>query len=167
MPDVESLLGRLAGHDVEFVLIGGVAALAHGASLFTEDTDICCRFSIENLTRLQEALEGLRPVHRMTPSRRPLVISPDTCSGLSHLYLDTDLGQLDCLSTVDGLGSFDDVLAESFQVDLEGCRIRILNLEALIRSKEAIGRPRDMKAVRQLREVLRRLAESRHSGREP
>ena len=100
MPDLESLLSRLIQREVEFVVVGGFAAVAHGVSLPTQDIDVCCRFTAENLLKLQEALADLHPVHRMVPSRPPLQLTPETCAGLRNLYLDTDWGQLDCLSEI-------------------------------------------------------------------
>jgi hypothetical protein len=66
-PDFETVVRRLNEHGFEFVLIGGIAALAHGATLLTFDVDVCCSFEPENLWRLQRALDGLNPVHRRTP----------------------------------------------------------------------------------------------------
>jgi hypothetical protein len=67
MPELESLLERLTRARVEFVVVGGFAAVAHGVTLLTEDIDICCRLGPENLLRIQASLADLHPVHRLTP----------------------------------------------------------------------------------------------------
>ena len=156
MEDPESLLDRLVQHEVEFVVVGGFAVVAHGASLPTENIEVCMRFTPENLMRLQSALLDLSPIHRMPPGKQPLELTPELCRGLKNLYLDTDYGQLDCLSEVAGIGGYDEVAAESIRVQLTSGHCRIMCLEALIRSKRALGRPRDLEAARQLEAIRER-----------
>lgn len=153
MHDLETLLDRLLDHEVDFVVVGGFAAVAHGVSLLTEDIDICCRFTQPNLLKLWYAVQDLEPVHRMTPNRIPLESAALAGGDVKNLYLDTTYGQLDCLSQIEGVGGFDDVLKHSVAISLGKRSCRILNLAALIRSKEALGRPRDQEAVLQLRAI--------------
>lgn len=153
MPDLRGLLLRLADADFPFVVIGGYAAVAHGATLVTMDLDVCCPFTKESLRRLKNALDGLHPVHRMRPDRMPFEVAPGFERGLKNLYLDTDLGVLDLLGEVAGVGSYEDALRASIAVEVEGRTIRVLSLDAIIAAKEAMGRPRDREAVRQLRAI--------------
>lgn len=153
MQGLESLIGRLVRSRVDFVIVGGFAAMAHGSSLLTMDIDICCDFSPRNLRRLHRAVRRLHPVHRMTPKRLPLVLTPGICSEVKNLHLDTDLGQLDCLSSVLGVGDYAAVRRCSVRLRLPAGSCRILSLSALIRAKEAMGRPRDREAVVQLRAI--------------
>ena len=156
MPDLESLLGRVIQAQVEFVVVGGFAAVAHGVSLPTQDIDVCCRFTPENLLRLQGAIADLHPVHRMVPSRPSLSLTAEACAGLRNLYLDTDWGQLDCLGEVLGVGDYQAVVVQSVPVELAGGVCRILSIDALIRAKEAMGRQRDREAALQLRAIRER-----------
>jgi hypothetical protein len=156
VPDLELLLNRLIQGDVEFVIVGGFAAVAHGVSLPTQDIDVCCRFTPENLLKLQEAITDLHPVHRMVPSRPPLQLTVETCAGLRNLYLDTDWGQLDCLGEILGLGQYQEVADLSVSVELSSGACRILTIDALIRAKEAMGRQRDREAALQLRAIRER-----------
>jgi len=153
MDDPDALLTRLVEHEVEFVVIGGFAAVAYGVTLITRDIDVCCPFSVENLMRLQQALDDLRPVHRMTPDKLPIKLSPESCRSLKNLYIGTDLGQLDCLSFVDGVGDYDAVREESIEIDVGGGTCRILSIDALIRAKKAVGGRRDLEAVIQLEAI--------------
>jgi hypothetical protein len=159
MGNFENLLTRLIEHEVEFVLVGGFAATAYGSTMLTQDVDICMRFSPDNLMRLQKALSDLHPVHRMTPQRLPLRLTPETCASLKNLYLDTDLGQLDCLGLIQGVGDFEEVKRHSIEVCLPAGVCRILSLDALIWSKEAMKRPRDRESLLQLRAIRQRLQE--------
>jgi hypothetical protein len=147
------LLAHLVKAEVKFVLIGGYACIVHGGTLTTEDIDICCEFTPDNLLRLQQALCDLNPVHRMTPKRIPLTLTAENSRNLKNLYLDTDLGQLDCISKVQGLGDFNKADEMSLMVEAEGISLKVLNRDALIQSKKAMGRPRDQEAVRQLEAI--------------
>lgn len=155
MQNLSELTRRLIDAGVEFVLVGGFAAAAHGVTLLTRDVDICCRFDMPNLMRIQTALAGLHPVHRSRPDL-PLELTPDECARLKNLYLRTDFGPLDCLGEVLGVGNFDEVLAHSIELKLPFGPCRILDLESLIRAKEAMNRDHDRVSVRQLREIQNR-----------
>jgi hypothetical protein len=71
MPELESLLAHLLARQFEFVVVGGFAAVAYGVTLLTEDLEVCCPFTPENLRRLEAALSSVHPVHRMVPGRPP------------------------------------------------------------------------------------------------
>jgi hypothetical protein len=157
MANFENLLARLIEHRVDFVLVGGFAATAYGSTLLTQDVDVCLRFSADNLMRLQEALADLHPVHRMTPQRLPLRLTLESSQDLKNLYLDTDFGPLDCLGAIQGVGDFEHVQEHSIEVPLPAGICRILSLDALIRSKEAMGRPRDRDSLLQLKAIRQRL----------
>ncbi len=155
MQNLSELLRRLIESEVEFVLVGGFAAVAHGATLVTRDVDICCRFNEANLMRIQRALAGLHPVHRSRQDL-PLALTREQCANLRNLYLRTDLGALDCLGEVLGIGDFEAALKNSVEVELPYGNCRILDIDALIRAKEAMGRDHDKITVKYLREIKKR-----------
>lgn len=152
MENLSAILHRLREAQVEFVLVGGFAVASYGVPLVTQDVDVCCRFTEENLRRLESALSGLHPVHRMKPDL-PFTVTPQFCAGLKNVYLKTDLGVLDCLGSVLGIGDYDEVFRRSIEVEISGGSIRIIALEALIEAKQAMGRPRDVMAVQMLEHV--------------
>jgi len=147
--DFLSLLSTLTEADVDFVVIGGFAGAMYGCTLVTQDVDICCDFSAENLLKLQQALKDLNPVHRMTPNKKKLELTEENCKGLKNLYLDTDLGQLDCLSFIQGVGDHETVKKNSTTVK----QFKVLNIDALIESKKALNRSHDKEAVIQLQYI--------------
>jgi hypothetical protein len=153
MSDLLSLLQRLAHAGVDFVIVGGYAGVVHGCTYVTQDVDICCDFSSVNLLALQRAISDLHPVHRMTPGRKPLELTQETAGEFKNLYLDTDLGHLDCLSEVQGIGPYPQVKHASQLIEVEGMRLHVLAIDALIRAKEAMHRPRDREAIRQLKAI--------------
>lgn len=153
MSDFRGLLTRLITAQVDFVIVGGYAGVVHGCTYVTQDIDICCDFAPANLLALQKALCDLHPVHRMTPRRQPLVLTPENVHEFKNLYLDTDLGRLDCLSEIQGLGPYEHVKQASQLIEAEGLQFRVLTIEALIAAKEALRRPRDKEAIRQLKAI--------------
>ena len=157
--DLQGLVGRLVANEVDFVVVAGFAAAAYGVTHGTQEIRVCCDFSVDNLMKLQAALSGLHPVHRMPPAQPPLELTPETAADFKNLYLDTDYGQLDCLSSVEGVGDFAQVKRESVEVALSEGPCRILSLDALIRSKQAMNRPRDREAVLQLKAIRERLGD--------
>jgi hypothetical protein len=128
----------------------------HGVPLVTRDLDICCPFTTQNLRRLESAVSDLHPLHRLAADRLPLELTDELCSRLKNLYLQTDLGVLDCLSEVAGLGGYDQALERSVTYHLSYGDFRILSIDALIAAKEAVGRERDLEAVRYLRAIKER-----------
>ena len=147
------LLQRLMEQKVEFVVIGGVCGVLHGAGLITYDLDICCRFSRENLRRIETAVQDLHPRHRLTANKLPLELTDELCDSLKNIYLTTDLGILDCLGEVAGLGNYEQVLQHSVTHKMSYGEFPILSLDALITAKEAVGREKDLYAVRLLRAI--------------
>jgi hypothetical protein len=144
----KALLSRLREQNVEFVIIGGVCGVLHGASLVTLDLDICCRFSRENLRRIEAAVKDLHPRHRLTANKLPFELTDELCDSLKNIYLNTDLGILDCLSEVAGIGNYEQVLRQSVSHSLSYGEFRMLSLDALIAAKSAVGREKDLDAVR-------------------
>ncbi|MCX6926885.1 MAG: hypothetical protein NT154_27315 [Verrucomicrobia bacterium] len=134
--DDKALLLRLGQHHVEFVIIGGVCGIMHGITLVTTDLDVCCRFTPDNLYRIQEAVRDFHPYHRLTANKLPLELTEELCARLKNLYLQTDLGKLDCLGEVTGVGDYEAVLRKSVVFGLSYGDFRILNLDAAIAIKE-------------------------------
>lgn len=158
-----NLLLRLSEAKVDFVIVGGFAATVYGCELVTEDIDICCDFQADNLLRLQSAVAELHPVHRMTANRRRLELTAESATTFNNLYLDTDAGQLDCIRDVKGVGDFQQVKQHSQVIRVQGQELRVLDVDALITSKKAMGRPRDHETVRYL-ETLKYLNEKQGGG---
>ena len=155
MQNLAELTRRLIVGNVEFVLVGGFAAIAHGVLRSTRDVDVCCRFSEENLMRIQKALVDLNPVYRPRTDL-PLELTPKLCASLKNLYLKTDLGILDCLGEIKGVGSFEEVVKHSVELELPIGKCRVIDLDTLIIAKEAMDRDHDRITVRDLKEIKNR-----------
>jgi acyl carrier protein phosphodiesterase len=156
--DNQGLLTRLKDSGLDFVVIGGVCVNYHGAPLATFDLDICCPFGEENVRRIESAVKDLHPTHRLTANKLPLEMTRSSFADLKNLYLETDLGKLDCLSEVAGIGNFDAVRKRSIVAHMPYGEFRFLRIDALIEAKKVVGRPRDLDAIRQLAAIKERLA---------
>jgi len=154
--DPDRLLEHLLNGGVDFVIIGGVASVLHGSTVVTRDLDICIPLGSESFLRLQESLRGLNPRIRAGSGWIPVDLNPAEAASLKNIYIATDEGPLDCLGFVEGVGDFDSVRRESEELDLGGYSCRVLSLEALIRSKEAMGRPHDQLTLVQLKAIRER-----------
>ena len=153
MEHLTEILRRLHDAKVEFSLIGGFASRHYGVSLVTEDVDICARFTPENLRRIESAFKDFHPRHRLTANKLPLELTDELCRSLKNIYLTTDLGILDCLSQIAGVGDFDAVLRQSELKEFPFGRCYILKIDALIQTKQAVGRPHDLVTVTQLQAI--------------
>ncbi len=158
MVDLEKLLTILIRHEVEFVLIGGVAAVAHGSAYVTYDLDFGYSRDAANLQSLVAALEPLNPQLRDAPEGLPFFWDLRTLQRGSNFALKTDLGDVDLLGEVSGVGAFTQVLAVSVQVELFGLPCAVLSLDGLIAAKRAAGRPKDLLILPEL-EALREALE--------
>ena len=154
--DEINLLQRLIEHEVDFVIVGGVCNILHGVSLLTEDLDVCSRFSIQNLRRIELALRDLNPKHRMHPQKPAFELTDELAKELKTLYLKTDEGIIDCMSHIAGIGEFDAVCKVCTPVKFPFGTCQMLSMDALILSKETMGREHDLVAVRQLKAIRER-----------
>src|SRR5258708_5574428 len=148
---LEETIRILYDADVEFVVIGGAAMGLQGSAHLTKDIDFCYARTIKNMERLAKALEPFRPVLRGAPSDLPFHFDAKMIANGLNFTLSTDLGDLDFLGEVSGLGTFHDVLAASDVKNVGGVDCRVLSLEGLIKSKTAAGRPRDLYVLPELR----------------
>jgi len=149
---------------VEFVVIGGVAMYAHGSAHLTRDLDICYERSRENIERLATALSPYHARLRGVPADVPFHLDASTVTKGMNFTLITDLGDLDLIGEVAGLGQYSAVRDSSITLDLFGRSCRVLSLAGLIQAKRATGRGRDAAALPEL-EALRELACQTADGR--
>ncbi len=157
----QALLMRLKDSGLEFVVIGGLCVVYHGVPVATFDLNICCPFGEKNVQKIESAVKDLNPVHRLTVNKLPLGETRGSFKDLKNVYLQTDMGKLDCLSEVSGLGNYEQVLKQSILHTMSFGQFRMLNLDALITAKSAAGRQKDLDAVQLLQAVKERKAQQK------
>jgi predicted nucleotidyltransferase len=158
MQNFSQLLQRLADAGLDFVIVGGFAAITHGSAYLTRDIDICLVLSDENIARLRQALGDWNPTHRMTPQRLSFLLYPRAGEPVNNLYLQTDMGVIDILTSVLGVGDFPRLRQHAEELEVDGRRFQVISLEDLIAAKEALGREKDLLTAKELRAIAAKRA---------
>ena len=158
MENLTLLLKRLLEYKIDFILVGGYAAVLHGASQVTHDVDICALIDESELQKLKLALKDLEPKHRMNPSFQPsLEEYPKPGQNLDNYYLKTKSGVLDIIKKVDPIGDYEAVKKNAITVQLFGYPCQVISLDDLIKAKNYMTRPKDKSVLQELLAVKRKL----------
>jgi hypothetical protein len=150
-----ALVRELAEARVDFIVVGGLAAVLEGAPIATLDVDVAHSREPENLDRLLGVLGRLDAVFRVQPERR---IRParSHLAGGGHLNLNTRYGPLDLLGTIGRGRGYEDLLPHTVEMDLGGgVHIRVLDLGTVIAIKEEVGGEKDLAVLPILKRTLR------------
>lgn len=161
MHKLHHLLHRLAEAGVDFVLVGGFAGVLHGSSLPTSNVEVCVMLSAENTEKIRGALADLHPFHRQTHERLSFADHPAHGQALPNLYLETDDGIIDILSSILGVGDFARLKERAQNVPLFGRTCAVISLGDLIAAKLAVGREKDLLAVKELRAIAAMSAQNK------
>lgn len=145
--DIEALLRALVSADVEFIVVGGAAAVIHGAPVTTQDLDIVPQQAQENLDRMLDVLNQLDTRFRPVRADRDIAPSAVHLAGNSQLNLITRHGPLDVLLRLDDARGFDELVRQSHEISDGDLRFRVIDLDALIEIKRSTGRARDALVV--------------------
>jgi len=150
---IEAPLRLLGEYKVDCVIVGGVAAAIHGSSLLTSDLDVCYAREPANLMRLAEALRSVHARLRNAPEGLPFILDAETLRRGLNFTFATDIGDLDLLGEVRGIGHFEAVVTDSVTVELFGYRFAVMDIGKLILAKRAAGRPKDLVALPELEAI--------------
>ena len=155
LPSLESLLTMLATSDVEFIVVGLLAAVAQGAPVTTHDLDIVHRRTPDNVAKLVDVL--VNQLDARYRGRTDAVLRPtaEILAGAGHSLLQTKLGPLDVLGTIEGGRDYDALLPDCKPIDISGHVVHVLGLAALIELKRGSTRLKDQLVLPVLEETLR------------
>jgi len=162
--DYLAILKTLRHHGVDFVVVGGVCAVLHGAPLATFDLDVVHSREPQNLARLMAALAELDARFRIA-GRRDKKPDASHLASAGHQLLMTRFGPLDLLGTIGKGHDYSMLLDDTAEVKIGGgLKVRVLNLERLVETKEEVGQAKDRAVLPVLRQVLeQRTKKSGHS----
>lgn len=152
-PSFREILEHLNKHEVEYIVVGGVAAVIQGAPVTTFDLDALVRLNDRNADNLAEALDALDARYRehdstLKPSKSDILAG-------SHMLLMTRAGPLDVLGFIGDGKRYEDLCDAASEVEMSVGKFRVLDLEELIRQKRATDRPKDRAVIDLLEKVLR------------
>jgi len=154
MNPVKNQLEFLGDNEIECVIVGGVAATLHGSSLPTTDLDVCYSRAPANLQKLATALQSVHARLRNAPPELPFILDAETLRSGLNFTLVTDVGDVDLLGEVPGIGYYDEALDGASVLKVLGFEFRVIALEKLILAKRTAGRAKDLIAVAELEAIL-------------
>jgi predicted nucleotidyltransferase len=158
-PDFSGIVKALHDSGVRYVLIGGLAMVAHGSSHVTVDIDLSYARDPENLSALSELLRANHSSLREAPPDLPFILDERTLKSMSTLTLQTDFGDVDLLAEPPGVVSFDHLWNRSQIITLFGIDVHVASLDDLIAMKEAANRPKDRNHLLELRALKQAIEE--------
>lgn len=139
-------LESLLSHDVDFVLIGGLAARLHGSPTVTDDLDISYRKDRGNLERFAACLKTMHARLHLPDPGEVVDIELDwrMLQAADNFTLTTDFGAFDCLALPAGIESYDELVSRAVEMDLESVHIKVASIDDLMAMKTAAGRRKDL-----------------------
>jgi hypothetical protein len=154
--NLSGVLEGLMEAGVDFILVGGLAAVIQGAPVTTMDVDIVHNQSPENIAKLLAFLRSVDAFHRRLDDK---LIEPKEgdLSGKGHALFTTRLGPLDVLAVIEEGRSYGDLLDYTVEIDFRGHTLRVLDLKMLIQLKRTSTDPKDKQRMPMLKETLRQL----------
>jgi hypothetical protein len=154
MKVVKDQLEFLGRREIECVIVGGVAGTLHGSVLPTTDLDVCYSRTPVNLEKLATALQSVNARLRSAPPNLPFILDAETLhKGLNFTFI-TDVGELDLLDEVRGIGYYNEVVEGASSFELLGYKFKVISLKKLILAKRTAGRGKDLVAVAELEAIL-------------
>ncbi|MDP3027899.1 MAG: hypothetical protein Q8O04_00065 [Deltaproteobacteria bacterium] len=156
--DLSAVLEGLIEAGVEFILVGGLAAVVQGAPVTTMDVDIVHNQSSENIAKLLAFLKSIDAFHRR-PDDQMIRPKEGDISGMGHALFTTRLGPLDVLAVIEEGRAYKDILEHTVEIEFRGHTIRVLDLKTLVELKRTSRDLKDRQRLPVLEETLRQVEE--------
>ena len=156
--DLSAILEGLLEADLEFILVGGLAAVVQGAPVTTMDVDIVHNRSSENISKLIAFLKSIDATYRR-PDDKVIGPNEEDISGMGHFLFTTRFGPLDVLTFIEQGKTYEDLLEHTVEIEFRGHFIRVLKLKALVEFKKTSRDPKDKQRLLVLKETLRQVDE--------
>ncbi len=156
--DLSALLEGLLAAGIDFILIGGLAAVIQGAPITTIDVDIVHDQSPENIAKLLAFLNSVN-AHYRRPDDKFIEPRTEDLSGKGHALFSTRSGPLDVLAAIEEGKTYKDLFGHSVEIEFRGYALRVLGLKAMIELKRNSTDPKEKQRLPLLQETLRQLEE--------
>ena len=156
--DLSEILEGLINAEIEFILVGGLAAVVQGAPITTIDVDIAHNQSSDTIAKLLAFLKSIDAYHRRLDDK---IIQPKEVdiSGKGHAIFTTRLGPLDVLGVIEQGMTYEDLVEHTVNIEFRGHTIRVLDLKMIVELKRSSKNPGDKQRLPVLEETLRQLEE--------
>lgn len=154
MVQFRELIRRLQDEQVDFVIVGGVAATLYGAMEPTRDLDVCIHPTEETWGRVARVLQGINPRYALTPDKRSFVPRIEELRTFKNLYALTDLGRIDFIGEVPPLGDLERIASTAQRFEIDGREVRVIDIHDLLTVKDHVRRPKDLEVAAELRAIL-------------
>jgi hypothetical protein len=166
--DPETLFSTLHRHEVEYVLIGGLAANLHGSPVVTNDADITPRRDRDNLTRLAAALRELDARVRTTaePDGLPFACDPEFLELMKMVNLQTRAGAFDITFEPAAFPGYELLASHAVVMTVFGIPVKVAALRDIIQSKQTANRLKDQAALPHLYALEDEIAAQEREQRE-
>lgn len=150
---IEEPLKLLGRYEIECVIIGGVASTLYGSSALTNDLDVCYARTAENLRKLATALQSVNAKLRNAPPDLLFLLDAETLRHGLNFTFTTEVGSLDLLGEVRGVGLYQEVVAEAINYELFGYPFPVIEINKLILAKRTAGRGKDLAVLPELEAI--------------
>ena len=165
MSGVEQLLKALANTQAKFIVVGAYAAIMQGSTLRTDDLDICYERIPDNYKRIIRAIAPFQPRFRGMPENLKAPFDEQSLAQGTNFTLTTDIGNLDLLGEMSGVGGYGEIITDAKVVNLGNVICHVASLDTIIRSKEAADRPKDRATLPELK-ALRIIQQRENEGKD-
>lgn len=153
--DPHQILGMLTARGVDFVVIGGIAAVLHGSARITQDLDVCFATDDANLDALGKVLVELEARPRGLPDEIAFVPDRDTLRRVEVLTLTTTAGDFDVLARPEGAPTYRRLRENADRYDVGAFAVLVASVEDLLAMKRAAGRAKDLADIDELTAIAR------------
>jgi hypothetical protein len=158
--DLSQLLERLCASGIEFILVGGLAAVIQGSPITTMDVDIVHNRTPDNIERLVSFLENAEAMYRRPDDKVIKPVMADL-SGMGHMLLTTRMGPLDVLSFIEGRKTYEELIDHTVKIPFRGYILRVLDLTTMLELKRSTSNPKEQQRIAILEETIRQVEKDR------
>lgn len=149
-PKTFRLVEIFCNANVEFIICGEISYFIHSFKNVIPTHEFCYSQTGENLRKIVSALSSFKPRPRGFPEGLPYIFDETTLQNATNFTFATEIGDIDLLGEVSGVGTFNEVEANSVIMELLDCQVKVLSVEGLIKAKTAAGRPKDLLVLPEL-----------------
>lgn len=157
-PDLSAIIEGLLMSDIQFILVGGLAAVIQGAPVTTMDVDIVHQQSSNNISKLFDFLTSIHAIYRR-PDNKIIPLKKADLSSMGHILSSTHLGPIDVLAYIEHEKTFEDLISHTVDIPFRGHTLHVLDLKTLVELKKQSNDPKDRQRLAVLEETLRQLEE--------